>query len=77
MKCPACTAGTKVIMVHDEEPFTYHECAECGWDDYELSALSAAEPDNSGAWGYPDEDDDDPAPLSFDEESYDEFEQDR
>ena len=43
MRCPDCGAATKRILVHDDEaPFRFHECGECGWDDYDERALEAA-----------------------------------
>ena len=36
MKCPSCGGKTKRLRVHDEQPFSYSECTECSWDDYEL-----------------------------------------
>lgn len=59
MNCPTCNSRTKVLTVHDENPFAYHECVECGWDDYESSAIAAADPGE-------DEEDEEAAPLSFD-----------
>ena len=36
MSCPSCGGKTKRLRVHDEQPFSYTECVECSWDDYEL-----------------------------------------
>ena len=41
MACPACGSKTRTLRVHDEVPFSYRECAECGWDDYDQRALEA------------------------------------
>ena len=42
MECPACNARIRRLRVHDDEvPFHYHECAECGWDDYDEQATLA------------------------------------
>lgn len=27
--------------MHDDNPFHYHECSDCGWDDYDECALGA------------------------------------
>ena len=35
MRCPSCGGKTKRLRVHDEQPFSYSECTECSWDDYE------------------------------------------
>jgi Zn ribbon nucleic-acid-binding protein len=42
MNCPACNSRTKRLRVHDDVPFAYHECCECGWDDYDEQATLAA-----------------------------------
>lgn len=43
MTCPACNSRTRRLRVHDDDnPFHYHECCECGWDDYEERAALAA-----------------------------------
>ncbi len=41
MNCPTCGSATKRIKVHDENPFHYSECVECGWDDYDEQAVEA------------------------------------
>lgn len=41
MNCPACNSRTKRLRVHDDVPFAYHECCECGWDDYDERAVEA------------------------------------
>lgn len=47
MHCPHCGARANRIRVHDEaNPFSYLECVECGWDDYELQALNLQDDDS-------------------------------
>ena len=72
MKCPSCGARTKVLQVHDEQPFRYSECVECSWDDYELQYHAFRQTFELDA--------DDQIELDFNNDNYevdeDEFEQD-